>query len=385
MSSTAVSKTITELKVSAHLMTLDAGLFCVFNSPGALPPDVKTGLPGVRLSAAPAPAGFGGKVSISGFNAGGWLGGEDGAVLVRVSGGAGQVLVTVYQDPDGQHDAPKLQVIRLTEDAAEVPTEASAQSLAAPAPGNAPADASPGRKIEVAAHIYGLGDVGGLLGEWMGERGSKRWIEGFGLMPGEEVAPADIEYQAVLGRGWLSPWSEGGQFCGSRGMSLPILGLRVRLHGAAASTHAVSVSATFVDGTEIGPVSDGEPCEAPSLSPLETFQVTLRPLATAQIPTPATGTATARAPARPKESMVPRTRGRGRTAAPAASVKAVRKQAAPASASPVPVAPVPVAPVAAAAAKKPGRKAAPAAASEPPTPVVPPKAAKRTPSTTRRR
>jgi len=385
MSSTAVSKTITELKASAHLMTLDAGLFCVFNSPGAPPPDVKTGLPGVRLSAAPAPAGFGGKVSISGFNAGGWLGGEDGAALVRVSGGAAQVLVTVYQDPEGQHDAPKLQVIRLTEDAAEVPTEASAQSLAAPAPGNAPADASPGRKIEVAAHIYGLGDVGGLLGEWMGERGSKRWIEGFGLMPGEEVAPADIEYQAVLGRGWLSPWSEGGQFCGSRGMSLPILGLRVRLHGAAASTHAVSVSATFVDGTEIGPVSDGEPCEAPSLSPLEAFQVTLRPLATAQIPTPATGTATARAPARPKESMVPRTRGRGRTAAPAASVKAVRKQAAPAPAAPASASPVPVAPVAAAAAKKPGRKAAPAAAAEPPTPIVPPKAAKRTPSTTRRR
>ena len=27
---------ITELKVSAHLMTLDAGLFCVFTSPGAM-------------------------------------------------------------------------------------------------------------------------------------------------------------------------------------------------------------------------------------------------------------------------------------------------------------------------------------------------------------
>ena len=30
------------------------------------------------------------------------------------SGGAAQVLVTVYQDADGQHDAPKLQVIRLS-------------------------------------------------------------------------------------------------------------------------------------------------------------------------------------------------------------------------------------------------------------------------------
>ena len=87
------------------------------------------------------------------------------------------------------------------------------------------------------------------------------------------MLPADIEYQAVLGRGWLSPWAEGGQFCGSRGMALPVLGLRLRLRGAAAQTHECSYSATFVDGTAIGPVPAGEACEAESLAPLESFQV----------------------------------------------------------------------------------------------------------------
>jgi hypothetical protein len=292
MSSTAASKTITELKVSAHLMTLDAGLFCVFSSPGAPAPDASTGLPGVRLSAAPAPAGFDGEVGISGFNANGWLAGEDGAALVRVVGGPAQVLVTVYQDPETQRDAPKLQVIRLTEGAAETPALPAAQAKARTGKPTAPVNGAPtagqGRPIEVGAHIYGRGDVGGLLGEWMGERGSKRWIEGFGLAPGQDIAPADLEYQAVLGRDWLSPWSEGGQFCGSRGMSLPILGMRVRLRGAAAKTHTLSVSAAFVDGTEIGPVSDGEACEAPSLSPLEAFQVTLTPRAKSVKPAPAT-------------------------------------------------------------------------------------------------
>jgi len=366
MSSTAVSKTITELKVSAHLMTLDAGLFCVFNSPGALPPDAATGLPGVRLSAAPAPAGFDGEVGISGFNTGGWLGGEDGAALVRVVGGPAQVLVTVYQDPDAQHDAPKLQVIRLTEGATEV--------TAAPAEDAAPADtaakADPGRPVEVAAHIYGRGDVGGALGEWMGERGSKRWIEGFGLAPSAGVAPADIEYQAVLGRGWLSPWAEGGQFCGSRGMSLPILGLRARLRGAAASTHTLTVSAAFVDGTEIGPKSDGEACEAPSLSPLEAFQVTLRPLAAAGKKAPASP-AKAAAPAKSKAAASPG-RGKPRAAAPVAAPVKARQKTAPIAAVPVP-----------AAAPKSSRRAAPAAA---PVPVKPSKAAaKRTPAATRRR
>jgi hypothetical protein len=37
----------------------------------------------------------------------------------------------------------------------------------------------------------------------------------------EGAQTGDIEYQAVLGRGWLSPWIEGGKFCGSRGMALP--------------------------------------------------------------------------------------------------------------------------------------------------------------------
>jgi hypothetical protein len=59
-------------------------------------------------------------------------------------------------------------------------------------------------------------------------------------------------------------------------MALPILGLRVRLRGQAAETHEVSYSATFIDGTSVGPVAAGEACEAESLSPVEAFQVVLR-------------------------------------------------------------------------------------------------------------
>ncbi len=367
MSSTAISKTITELRVSAHLMTLDAGLFCVFNSPGAPPPDAATGLPGVRLSAAPAPAGFGGEVGISGFNAGGWLGGEDGAALVRVVGGPAQVLVTVYQDPAAQHDAPKLQVIRLNEGAEETVASAPAQQAGTTPPvdtsrATAPAT-GPGKPIEVAAHIYGRGDVGGTLGEWMGERGSKRWIEGFGLAPGGGVAASDIEYQAVLGRDWLSPWAEGGQFCGSRGMSLPILGLRVRLRGAAARTHALALSAAFVDGTEIGPVPDGEACEAPTLSPLEAFRVTLRPLRT--------GSKAAAAPvsAKPATSVRGRRKSAAPTAAPTAASAAPPSKAAQPAASIAASKAMPAKAMPAKATPKPGRKPAgakPAVAAPPP-------------------
>src|ERR1035437_2002686 len=99
-------KRITELKVSGHLMTLDAGTFCVFHAPDSpVATESGTGLPGVRLS---LPPGIMGRPS-----------GPDAAALIRVVRGPSQVLVTLYQ-ARGQAAAgpPRLQVLRLSQDAA---------------------------------------------------------------------------------------------------------------------------------------------------------------------------------------------------------------------------------------------------------------------------
>ncbi len=312
----AAQRLVTELKVSGHLMTLDTGLFCVFHTPGSLAAEDPTGLPGVRLS--PHPSGPSDALRIATFREDGWLGGRDTAALIRVTNGPAQVLVTVYQMPDGRHEAPRLQVLRLSEgDAvpaipgAPQPVPAQAQPsqaqppqvqpspppmarpepvrAAAPPPPPAPPP-QPGQGTgqatgtggaqgvspevaEIAAHVQGRGDVLCRIGDWMGDRGSGRWVEGFAVAPRGPVLREDIEYQAVLGRGWLSPWAEGGQYCGSRGMALPILGLRVRLRGEKAQHYAVRVAATFVDGSVAGPVEDGGTCESESLAPLEAFVI----------------------------------------------------------------------------------------------------------------
>ncbi len=127
------------------------------------------------------------------------------------------------------------------------------------------------------AHVQRTGDVGGDIGDWIGVKGSRLWVEGFGLAPIEGIAAGDLEYQAVLGRNWLSPWIEAGKYCGSRGMALPLLGLKVRLKGAAAKAFDCTYAATFVDGSEIGPVEAGDPCEAESLAALEAFQILIQP------------------------------------------------------------------------------------------------------------
>jgi len=254
-------------------MTLEPGLFCIVQTPSANV-DAASGLPGVRISLPPGPSGRPEAVAIATFRDDGFLHSVGDAALVRVTGGPAQVLVTVYQLPEAQGGGPNLQVLRLADGTPAVPGQAALRQ--ARTGGQAGAGAGP-VLVDMIAHIQGRGDVGAKLGEWLGEQGSKRWIEGFAVAPAKDVAPGDVEYQAVLGRGWLSPWAEGGQFCGSRGMALPLLGLRLRLRGAAAEAYECSYSAAFVDGTTVGPVAAGEACESEALAPMESFRIDIRP------------------------------------------------------------------------------------------------------------
>ena len=244
---------VNEVKVTASMMQLDTGVFCIFHTPGPHGAPDEFGLPGIRLSVPPGTAE--GNVSIATFRSDGWVGMADAAALVRITRGPAPILVTVYHSPVGG-EPPRLQVTRVG--------------------GGLPAAAAVVKK-QILAHIQARGDVGANFDEWMGLRGSKRWIEGFSLTPPPDIAPEDIEYQAVLGQDWLSPWSEGGQFLGSRGMALPVLGFKIRLLGDAAELYDCVYEASFIDGSTAGPVENGEVCSSDALAPLEAFIVRLRP------------------------------------------------------------------------------------------------------------
>jgi hypothetical protein len=243
---------VQELQVTAHMMSLPSGLFCFVNEGMNVRQD---GMPGVRIS--PPPSGAQ-NVEITGFRPDGWLNADGDAALVRVPRGPAQVLVTIYQLPHLPDSAPKLQVRQLL-GAAEMPA-GGAELLAS---------------SDMLAHIQSRGDVGAAFGTWLGEPGSNQWIEGFALNAPKGIDPKDLSYQALLGRGWFSPWAEAGEYCGSRGMALPLLGFRVRLSGAAAEQYELHCSASFVGGATVGPVGNNETCEDAALAPLEAFQITL--------------------------------------------------------------------------------------------------------------
>jgi hypothetical protein len=254
---------VQELRVTGHMMALPSGLFCFINEPN--PASVRqNGMPGVRVS--PPPSGSD-NVEIAGFRPDGWLNADGDAALVRVRKGPAQVLVTIYQLPNQPDSAPRLQVRQLLNG-----NDMPGTNNVVPTP---PPTAQ--ERMDVLAHIQSRGDVGAKFGDWLGERGSQNWIEGFAISAPEGIEPADFSYQAVLGRGWLSPWVEAGQYCGSRGMALPLLGLRIRLSGEAAEKYEVSYAATFIGGASAGPVGNDETCEGDTLAPLEAVQVTLTP------------------------------------------------------------------------------------------------------------
>jgi hypothetical protein len=261
---------LAKLQVSAYFLTLDSGVFCVFPTPDSPRSDPVSGLPGVRIEVDPGSAGRPEAVSISTFRGNGWLDGT--AALVRVINGSARILVTIYQGTSHLQDAaPRLQVLRLSKEP-DTPT-AKLDAAANVFPLLPKAQANP----EIIAHIQRTGDIVGNIGKWTGSKGSGLWIEGFGLALNGALTPEDIEYQAVLGRDWLSPWIEGGKFCGSRGMALPLLGFKLRLKGSAAEAFECSYSATFVDGGAVGPIGAGEACQAKNLAALEAFLIVIRP------------------------------------------------------------------------------------------------------------
>lgn len=266
--------------VASRLIRLDPGLYGLSLMPG--PTDRTTGLPAVRVSLPPGPPGRQEAVSVSTFRSDGWVSMTDEPTLLRVLAGGAEVLVTLYWNAgDAAAMSPPLRLVRLNPDGA-VPASAETSGGAAASGGGRGgipglAVGSSQARAEILAHIEGVGDVDGKVGDWVGMRGSGRAIEGFGLTPRQGITPDEFEIRAVLGRDWLSPWLPGGSFCGSRGLALPLRGFCLRLHPSAAARVDLACFARFVDGSEVGPVGSDRLIAAPNLAALEAFQVLLRP------------------------------------------------------------------------------------------------------------
>ncbi len=179
--------------------------------------------------------------------------------------------------PDRGHTAPPTSTVR----AGDALPRSQSQGQDAPSTGRLPDSSGTGAIVpDIIAHVRNVGDVGGAFGAWLGRPGSRLWIEGFLLTPQPAVIEAQLEYQAVLPDGQLSPWVPVGQYCGTRLQTLPLFGFCIR--ATAAARFDCVYSGRFVDGSEIGPMNAGTVCRTPSGAPLEALSVTLQPRASSR-------------------------------------------------------------------------------------------------------
>jgi tetratricopeptide (TPR) repeat protein len=142
----------------------------------------------------------------------------------------------------------------------------------------APRQAAAGPIVEILAHVQDTGDRRYSANGWVGVPGSGRYIEGVSVEPGPEIPHAELGCQVVYADGTGSAVAIGGQFAGTRGKSLPIVGFRLSLSGRSAMHYAGSYRAAFIDGFVGDQVSLGDLCVSPSGAPLEALRISLHRL-----------------------------------------------------------------------------------------------------------
>ncbi len=250
-----------QVQASAQILTFEPGLYAI-DIHAAQTGMTESGLtlPCARLD--PIDAGIGRAVVVA-LSAGGWISPSDGTMFLRVLNDATDIVLTTYR-LSGTAPALDLRIRAIRSIGAiemgGVPVARGA------APARADAQSLAHVTLTVLAHVERLGDVMMGPGEWAGAAGRDCAVEGFSIQPQNDLADIQIEYQAILGDQWQTPWFPNGAFCGSRGMSLPLLGFRLRLVGDSAQRYECRYSGVFLGGEEVGPLSDGQACEASAKS-----------------------------------------------------------------------------------------------------------------------
>jgi hypothetical protein len=147
-------------------------------------------------------------------------------------------------------------------------------SRGAARPAVASAGAGTGLRTEIVAHVRHRGDLAFVDADWAGRVAPGLWIEAFTVRPLEGIDAADIECKGLTRTGIETPWTAGGTLCGTRGMSVALIGFAVRLKPGSKAAYDCEYSGHFQSGTVVGPLRNGAPCRSTVPNdPLEGIQL----------------------------------------------------------------------------------------------------------------
>ncbi|CAO3460092.1 hypothetical protein [Azospirillum argentinense] len=264
-----------QIKATAQTLSLAPGFYSliVTSGGGAAAAPGEFPLPSVQLAVAPNGV-AGTAVEMIGSVTGNWLTKPGDTIIIKVTGGPANVILSSYKHIDRTNALLSLQFARIDDvPAATVPPSGAAPAAA---PVAAPASAVHTPRLEILAHVQRQGDLRFTDSNWAGAVGQRLWIEAFSITPAKGLAPEDIEYKGLTANGWETPWITGGGMCGSRGLGTPLIGFSIRLRGAAAERFDCVYEGAFVSGYRSPAGQNGSPCRSDAIGdPLEAILLRL--------------------------------------------------------------------------------------------------------------
>jgi hypothetical protein len=163
-------------------------------------------------------------------------------------------------------------------DDVSMPTEAQAAPDVAEAE-NIPA-VSP-LVFQVTAHLAGIGDRKAAEDGWAGSATGTNRIEGFIVSCDAPGWPEQVTFQAVQNDRTLGDAVAGGQYCGTRGKSLPLRGFVMHVPAEEAEFEGIFYQGVFQDGFRSALLRPGNLCVSPDHAVLLAMRITTDPDAAA--------------------------------------------------------------------------------------------------------
>jgi glycosyltransferase involved in cell wall biosynthesis len=290
------------LSASVQVLPLPAGLY-LFSVTAAHPLTAKaTGLlslPAVHVGLGPGVRSDQVEFVAGPSTNGAWLFAQGDLLVTKINGTGATLVITSLRAPGGEvlsikverleARATALETSRPAPGAVQAPSSASSparsarkrpakRSAEAPRPPVPRAAATDGPlPLQVGAHIRSRGDMSFADVPWAGRVAPGLWIESFSVRPLQRLSAQDVEYKGLTGSGFETPWLSDDKMCGTKGMSVPLVGFAVRLKpGAATAAYDCEYSGYFQSGVTVGPLRNGAPCRSTVANdPLEGIQVRL--------------------------------------------------------------------------------------------------------------
>jgi GT2 family glycosyltransferase len=271
------------LSASVQVLPLQTGLYLFSvkaTSSGPANTDGQLSLPAMHVGLGPGVRSDQVEFIAGPSTHGAWLFSAGDLLVTKVNGSGATLILTSVRAPGGE--VLSIKVERLDERSEATTPTATAPPVAPskiPSPAHNGAGTSPSKEpgksvfssaagdlplpVQIGAHIRERGDMNFANVPWAGRVAPGLWIESFSVRPLDRFTAADIEYKALTGSGFETPWLSDNKMCGTKGMATPLVGFAIRMKPSpAAAAFDCEYSGYFQSGMTIGPLRNGAPCRS---------------------------------------------------------------------------------------------------------------------------